>query len=160
MCNCNRGGVEGCSNRAQKNTFFWENSCFGLQSYTDTSGEEWCRVGEDWGKENKEEKHFFRDWKHRKYNVDQIIPHQNHIKHFSVTRTTCLLPKTLGTALCVFLAGAKLGENTAVSWNLGSVYMQEDERKHKLHKNPEWGYWTVPLWNHLDSFPLSVSPSS
>lgn len=40
MCNCNQGGVEGCSKRAQKNTFFSENSRLGLQSYTDTSGEE------------------------------------------------------------------------------------------------------------------------
>lgn len=52
MCDCNRGGVEECWNRAQENTFFWENSRLGLQSYTDTSQEEWCRAG---GKRRREE---------------------------------------------------------------------------------------------------------
>lgn len=56
MWNCNRGGVEGVLKQGTKNTFFWENSCLGLQSYTDTSQEEWCRAGEERRKENKEEK--------------------------------------------------------------------------------------------------------
>lgn len=34
-----------------KNTFFCENSHLGLQSYTDTSQEEWCRAGEEREKE-------------------------------------------------------------------------------------------------------------
>lgn len=67
MCNCNRGRVEGwrgwrwrwgCSKRAQKkkHTFLRENSRLGLQSYTDTSGQEWWRAGEEGrGEERKSE---------------------------------------------------------------------------------------------------------
>lgn len=93
MCNCNRGGVEGCSNRGQKNTFFGENSCFGLQSYTDTAQEEWCGVGEDWEKENRKEEYdrkcifiqnilhwYFNDNPNAQTNVEQVIQHQHHTK--------------------------------------------------------------------------------
>lgn len=44
-------GWRGFSNRPHtKNTFFCENSHLGLQSYCDTSGEEWCRAGDERGK--------------------------------------------------------------------------------------------------------------
>lgn len=46
-------GWRGVQSGHKKNTFFRENSRLGLQSYTDTSGEEWWRAGEERRREER-----------------------------------------------------------------------------------------------------------